>query len=242
MMLALAPVASTAWRTVSKTGTPATVWPPLPGVTPATMLVPYSIICRAWNSPSRPVMPWTMSRVSLLTRMLISESELLMDCRGWMPGRPWRLPGTPRPRITVLARLAGDLRRSRSHPTAATAKAVHEIPMQMLAATPLLGEVQSERRNDRRVMGEGESLGQSGAPLPGGTCSSTPVRPRDRESALSKQHLRCSEALLGCFAPASTTVLLAHSAMPSRRMFMRSGLCFGLAVALDGPAGARPAR
>ncbi len=47
------------------------VWPPLPGVTPATMLVPYSSIARAWNSPSRPVMPWTTRRVSRPTRMLM---------------------------------------------------------------------------------------------------------------------------------------------------------------------------
>ena len=36
----LAPVASTAAWTVSNTGTPSTSWPPLPGVTPATRLVP----------------------------------------------------------------------------------------------------------------------------------------------------------------------------------------------------------
>ena len=36
----LASVASTAWATVSKTGTPCTSWPPLPGLTPATTLVP----------------------------------------------------------------------------------------------------------------------------------------------------------------------------------------------------------
>ena len=37
---ALAPVAATASATVSKTGMPSTSWPPLPGVTPATTLVP----------------------------------------------------------------------------------------------------------------------------------------------------------------------------------------------------------
>ena len=36
----LAPVSSTASWTVSKTGTPSTSWPPLPGVTPATTFVP----------------------------------------------------------------------------------------------------------------------------------------------------------------------------------------------------------
>ncbi len=49
----------------------APVWPPLPGVTPATSGVPYSCIAREWNSPSRPVMPWTTSRVSRPIRMLM---------------------------------------------------------------------------------------------------------------------------------------------------------------------------
>ena len=39
-MAVLAPVASTASATVSKTGMPSTSWPPLPGVTPATTWVP----------------------------------------------------------------------------------------------------------------------------------------------------------------------------------------------------------
>ena len=62
----------TASATVSKTGTRPSraVWPPLPGVIPATMFVPYSSIAREWNSPSRPVMPWTTRRVSRPTRML----------------------------------------------------------------------------------------------------------------------------------------------------------------------------
>ena len=37
---ASAPVAATASSTVSNTGMPSTSWPPLPGVTPATTLVP----------------------------------------------------------------------------------------------------------------------------------------------------------------------------------------------------------
>ena len=51
-----APVSRTASATVSKTGTApsSAVWPPLPGVTPATIAVPYSRIARLWNSPSRP--------------------------------------------------------------------------------------------------------------------------------------------------------------------------------------------
>ena len=58
-------MARTASATVLKTGTlPSNVWPPFPGVTPATTLVPYSIIWRAWNDPSRPVMPWMTRRVA----------------------------------------------------------------------------------------------------------------------------------------------------------------------------------
>ena len=41
MIEALAPVALTPEATVLKTGIPSTAWPPLPGVTPATILVPY---------------------------------------------------------------------------------------------------------------------------------------------------------------------------------------------------------
>jgi hypothetical protein len=53
-----APVAATASATVSKIGTsPSKRWPPLPGVTPATTLVPYARFRSAWNVPSRPVMP-----------------------------------------------------------------------------------------------------------------------------------------------------------------------------------------
>ncbi len=54
---AFAPVSRTASATVSKTGMPSWVVPPLPGVTPATTCVPYSRQARAWNVPSRPVRP-----------------------------------------------------------------------------------------------------------------------------------------------------------------------------------------
>src|SRR6266513_525542 len=50
-------VSWTAWATVLNTGTVfSNRWPPFPGVTPATTLVPYSIICLAWNDPSRPLL------------------------------------------------------------------------------------------------------------------------------------------------------------------------------------------
>ena len=73
MQVVFAPVSRTASAIVSNTGTrpSSAVWPPLPGVTPATIVVPYSSIAREWNSPSRPVMPWTTRRVSRPTRMLM---------------------------------------------------------------------------------------------------------------------------------------------------------------------------
>ena len=44
-------------ETLSNTGRPHTSWPALPGVTPATTCVPYSILFSVSNDPSRPVMP-----------------------------------------------------------------------------------------------------------------------------------------------------------------------------------------
>src|SRR5689334_16231664 len=49
---------------------PSCVVPPLPGVTPPTIFVPYSTICFAWNVPSFPVSPCTIRRVDLSTRTL----------------------------------------------------------------------------------------------------------------------------------------------------------------------------
>jgi hypothetical protein len=67
----LAPVLPTASATELNTGTRSSnCCPPLPGVTPATTRVPYSSICRAWNAPSRPVIPCTTSRVEESTKML----------------------------------------------------------------------------------------------------------------------------------------------------------------------------
>ena len=37
--------------------------------------MPYSSIARLWNSPSRPVMPWTTSRVSRPMRMLTPRAR-----------------------------------------------------------------------------------------------------------------------------------------------------------------------
>ena len=71
-----APVFSTASCTVLKTGQPSCVVPPLPGVTPPTICVPYSAHALAWNVPSLPVSPCTISRVDLFTRMLMNSSQL----------------------------------------------------------------------------------------------------------------------------------------------------------------------
>merc|ERR1719498_1207614 len=47
------------------TGRPRCVWPPLPGDTPPTICVPYSIACFEWKVPCLPVKPWQMTRVFL---------------------------------------------------------------------------------------------------------------------------------------------------------------------------------
>src|SRR5438552_9956700 len=73
MTVVFARVSRAPSATVSNTGTtPSNSCPPFPGVTPPTTFVPYASIWRVWNSPSRPVTPWTIRRVSPLTRMLIA--------------------------------------------------------------------------------------------------------------------------------------------------------------------------
>src|SRR5262249_59146133 len=68
--------AFTASFTVFHTGKPAWVVPPLPGVTPPTTCVPYSLQRSAWNVPSLPVIPCTRTFVCLPTRMLMLAREL----------------------------------------------------------------------------------------------------------------------------------------------------------------------
>src|SRR5687768_15084739 len=72
MTLAVAPVCLTASATVSNTGRLRCFSPPRPGVTPPTILVPYLMLCSLWKVPCWPVKPWQITRVFLLTRMLIS--------------------------------------------------------------------------------------------------------------------------------------------------------------------------
>src|SRR2546423_36192 len=72
MAVAVAPVACTASATGSKTGSPRCCAPPLPGVTPPTIWVPYAIACSGWDVPRAPVKPWQMTLVcwSISTAML----------------------------------------------------------------------------------------------------------------------------------------------------------------------------
>src|SRR6266566_4747372 len=84
---ASAPVLSTASCTLLKTGQPSCVVPPLPGVTPPTIFVPYSAQALAWNVPSRPVIPCTMTRVDLSTRMLMILVETLLATSCMEPPR-----------------------------------------------------------------------------------------------------------------------------------------------------------
>lgn len=51
----------------SKTTAAATARCTLPGETPPTILVPYSIACWLWKVPCLPVKPWQMTFVCLLT-------------------------------------------------------------------------------------------------------------------------------------------------------------------------------
>src|SRR5580704_12035654 len=77
IIVAFAPVSATASATVLNTGQPSCTVPPLPGVTPPTTFVPYSAQPLAWNVPSLPVMPCTMSRVFLSTKTDILMLPLL---------------------------------------------------------------------------------------------------------------------------------------------------------------------
>src|SRR5688572_29537917 len=70
--VASAPVSRIASCTLLKIGQPSCVVPPLPGVTPPTTCVPYAAAALAWNVPSRPVRPCTISRVCLSRRTATS--------------------------------------------------------------------------------------------------------------------------------------------------------------------------
>ncbi len=74
VMDVVAPVAATASFMVLNSGRSRCLPPPLPGVTPPTTLVPYSIISLAWKVPLSPVMPWMTTGVVSSIRMLITLS------------------------------------------------------------------------------------------------------------------------------------------------------------------------
>src|SRR2546425_2292016 len=75
-MAAFALLWRTASSTASKTGTPSTFWPPLPGVTPATTFVPKSSIARVWNWPWWPVIPCTTTRLFRVRRTATSPRSV----------------------------------------------------------------------------------------------------------------------------------------------------------------------
>src|SRR5262245_39752301 len=89
----LAPVASAASFTLSKTGMPSRLWPPLPGVTPATTLLPEATIRRVCLLPSDPVMPWTRIRLCPLRKIDIvlprpsTRPAIELPCGGRELGR-----------------------------------------------------------------------------------------------------------------------------------------------------------
>src|SRR5688500_5111943 len=108
MTLAVAPVSLTASATVSNTGRFMCCSPPRPGVTPPTTLVPYLMLCSVWNVPCWPVKPCTMTRVFLLTRMLI----YLLTCgeRNDLLGRVGEIGGGGDGQRAVRQHLAGLVR------------------------------------------------------------------------------------------------------------------------------------
>src|SRR6516225_6597410 len=75
MTLASQPVLSRASMTVSKTGRPRWVVPPLPGEVPPTILVPYAIACSEWKVPFLPVKPWQITLVFLSIKMDIALAQ-----------------------------------------------------------------------------------------------------------------------------------------------------------------------
>src|SRR6266545_4518000 len=121
MIDAFAPRRPTASFTLSYTGTPSTVAPPLPGVTPATTFVPKSSIAWVWNRPWWPVIPCTTTRLFAVRRTAVSGAPgLHFDCefcgflhglRGVHPDRPQDLLRA----VFVDALDSGDDRDARVH-------------------------------------------------------------------------------------------------------------------------------
>src|SRR6185295_5350357 len=108
-----APDAATASSTVFHTGKPSWVVPPLPGVTPPTSWVPYSLQRRAWKVPSRPVMPCTSTRVERSTRMIMRPLDPVR--RPSKRPSPFRRRWCRRGCSCHSARQRHDLRSARTH-------------------------------------------------------------------------------------------------------------------------------
>ena len=98
MPLTSAPVSATASATLSKTGRPRWVVPPLPGVTPPTICVPVFIASSAWNVACWPVKPWMMTFESLSTKTLMRAPPAGGERRPSRPRRPGPRPGSGRGR------------------------------------------------------------------------------------------------------------------------------------------------
>src|SRR5436309_14612191 len=79
MTLASAPVFSRASATVSNTGRPRCLEPPLPGEVPPTIWVPYAIAASEWNVPFLPVKPWQMTLVFLSIRTDMGDDAFVDD-------------------------------------------------------------------------------------------------------------------------------------------------------------------
>src|SRR6266404_2701935 len=142
-----APVAATASSTVFHTGNPSWLVPPLPGVTPPTTWVPYSLHRSAWKVPSRPVIPCTTTRVPRSTRMLIA----LLPIGGGLDGPLRSLP--QRTRLRRKSRLA-NLR----HITLSEEHLLPRAPRQLDGLRGALAHVIGRREVEA-------GLGQHGPPL-----------------------------------------------------------------------------
>ena len=120
---ALAPVAATALPTVSKIGIPSKSVPPFPGVTPATICVPYSRQAWVWNWPVDPVIPWVMTFVCFVdenTHWSPQEKGNLTAHCGEVNFGGSSVAGTLRgASATTQCRPAGQDRRARYEPRAA---------------------------------------------------------------------------------------------------------------------------
>lgn len=71
------PVSLLASKQSLKTGTPRWTPPKFLGLTPPTILVPYSIAVCVWKVPCLPVRPWTSTLVSLLIKNLLTTPNIL---------------------------------------------------------------------------------------------------------------------------------------------------------------------